>query len=347
MRGHPAGVKATTGSLAHRRAIAYTSLVDRERFQILAGVACNNNCLFCMERDGADGAIPKFHVTPERVWRLLADHAERDDVMFTTGEPTLNANLPGYIGWARGLGYRRIGVTTNGRRLGYEDYARSLLERGLNHVVLSIHGPDARCHDAQTRFPGSFDQTLAGLQTLARLKSDHRFTVHTSTVVGKRNFHLLGATYALLRDLGVDQCVFNCMQPLGRATCLVRQLAPHYSEVVGEFGRLVAAVGDAFPPLFLLDLPLCTTEGLPTRVRGWLESAAIVMYADDGSSEQRTTRVDKEQAYKVKRAECGRCGYDHHCLGVWRRYVDAYGWDELVPVVAPTFDPVGRQPPGR
>ena len=68
---------------------------------------------------------------------------------------SLNPRLTDYVRWARECGYRRIGLTTNARRLGYEAYARRLLEAGLNHVVVSIHGPDARAHDAQTRTPGS------------------------------------------------------------------------------------------------------------------------------------------------------------------------------------------------
>jgi cyclic pyranopterin phosphate synthase len=306
--------------------------VDPERFQVLAGNACNNNCLFCLERDGDAGAVPDFKMTPERMWHVLADHPGRDDVMFTTGEPTLNPNLPAYIGWARDLGYGRIGVTTNGRRLGYEDYTRSLLERGLNHVVISIHGPDAKCHDGLTRMRGTFDQSLAGLKLLAGLKPDYGLTIHTSTVVTTRNYQRFPEIYELFRGLAVDQCIFNCLQPLGRAASLVRHIAPRYSETVREFARLCEAVGDARPPMYFVDLPLCVSEGLPNQVRGWLEVAAFVQYDDEGSPENRTTRTHKEQVHRVKRAECATCRYDRHCLGVWRNYVATFGWDEMVPV---------------
>ena len=222
------------------------------------------------------------------MWHVLADHEGRDDVMFTTGEPTLNPNLAAYIGWARDLGYGRIGVTTNGRRLGYEEYTRSLLDRGLNHLVISVHGPDARTHDGLTRLRGSFDQVLAGMRLLARLKPEYGVSIHTSTVVTTRNFRRFPELYDLLRSLSVDQVVFNMLQPLGRAACLATHLGPHYSETVQELRRLVETVGaDCQPPMFFVDLPLCVSEGLPNHMRGWLEVATFIQYADDGAPEQR------------------------------------------------------------
>jgi cyclic pyranopterin phosphate synthase len=303
----------------------------RERFHILAGVTCNNNCLFCMEHEGEERSFRHLHVTPERVRELLRANAAAGEVMFTSGEPTLNPHLPRYLRWARELGYRRVGLTTNGRRLGYARYTRGLLAAGLNHVVVSIHGPDARCHEGQTRTPGSFAQTLAGLEALAGLKRDFKLTVHTSTVVGKRNYRRLRELYHLLRAFSVDQYVFNVMQPLGRAAHRVESLVARYADIVHEFARLLRVAGEPRPPMFLVDLPLCTTEELPAPVRGYVEFAFFTEFDGDGAPRERATRVHKEAKNRVKRAECRRCAHDAGCLGVWSAYVDAFGWDEFVP----------------
>jgi len=169
-----------------------------ERFHVLSGPSCNNNCVFCMEDDREKRAQLHARITPRRVLASLKAHAADGDVMFTSGEPTLNRNLPVYMRWAKQLGYRTIGLTTNARRLGYEPYARELLGAGMNLVVVSIHGPDAKTHDGQTRTPGSFVQTMAGLALLARLKPEFEFRVQTSTVVGQRNYQRLGEMYRLL-----------------------------------------------------------------------------------------------------------------------------------------------------
>jgi len=304
-----------------------------ERFHILTSSSCNNNCIFCMEAD-ANGARPvPVLASPERVRELLSSRAERDEVMFTYGEPTLSESLPSYLGWARDLGYRRIGVTTNARRLGYEPYAQRLIRAGMNHVVVSIHGPDARCHDGQTRCPGSFAQTLAGLEVLAQLKRQHPLSIHTSTVVCRRNFERLGELHDLLRRFGVDQCVLNVMQPLGRGETFAGQLLVRYGDIVAELGRLLSAVGRPSPPVFLVDLPLCTTESLPGEIRGWVEFAVFTEYARDGQPQPRATRLNKEEPNRTKREECRRCRYDDACLGVWRNYVRSFGWQEFEPVL--------------
>ena len=303
-----------------------------ERFHILAGPTCNNNCVFCMEDDRADRERRHELITPERVLQLLRAHAHGGEVMFTSGEPTLNPNLPTFVRWARQLGYREIGLTTNARRLGYEPYTRRLLQEGLNRVVVSIHGPDARSHDGQTRAPGSLRETVAALELLARLKREHRCALHTSTVVGQRNYRRLGDMYELLRRFDVDQYVFNVMQPLGRGERLLRQLVARYRDVAAAFAQFLAQVGEPLPPVFLVDLPRCTTEGLPDAVRGYVEFAYFTEYEPDGRPRPRASKVHKEAENRAKRADCQRCAYDASCTGVWRNYVETFGWEEFVPV---------------
>lgn len=300
-----------------------------DRFHILVGTSCNNNCVFCMEPRTPDAA----HV-PGRVRGELEAHAGAGEVMFASGEPTLNPSFPTYLRWARELGYRRIGLTTNARRLAYEAYARRLLESGLNHLVVSVHGPDARTHDAQTRSPGSFEQTMAGLAAAARLRREHPFTLHTSTVVGRRNHHRLAEIHALLRPFGVDQHVFNVMQPLGRAEPIVGLLMARYADVVTEFQRFLEGLPPPRGELYLVDLPRCTTERLPPEVRGYVEAAVFTAYGPDGSAEVRRSRVHKEAANREKRPECAACRYDGVCLGVWRAYARVHGWEEFSPVAA-------------
>jgi hypothetical protein len=306
----------------------------RERFHILSGPTCNNNCVFCMEEDRLERRELYQRITPQQVLDSLKEHAAWAEVMFTSGEPTLNKNLAVYMRWARQLGYRVIGLTSNARRLGYEPYARELLREGLNLVVVSIHGPTARIHDGQTRTPGSFAQTIAGLETLDRLKREFRLQIHSSTVVGQRNYRYFGEMLQLLQQHGVDEFVFNVMQPLGRAGKLVDTLVARYTDIVAEFRTFLATVPAPLPAIYLVDLPPCTTEGLPGKVRGYVELATFHEPGADGEMHLLATRETKEQANRVKRADCDRCCYSRGCLGVWRTYADQFGWDEFVPVTS-------------
>lgn len=355
---------------------------DAERLHVLLGYACNNNCLFCMEEDRVTRAQRILEVPPETVRELMERHCRESaggprEVMFTSGEPLLNRHFLGYVAHARALGYETIGVITNGRLFTYEKYARKALQAGLNHIVVSVHGADARHHDAQTRTDASYAQTILGLRTLARLKGEFAFRLHTSTVVNKRNYARLYEIWESLQGLAIDQHVLNVIQPVGRAEVHFRRLVVRFTEVVAEFRRFLDQVGVRESRAFLLDVPWCVTEGLPDETRGFVERYQYyeheeglddaLRFAEDrdgahdgaeacavpgttvtlpgrdaGGREvelRRLTRRRLDQTRKSKRDECLRCRHEPYCEGVWNIYLEAYGWDE--------FQPVERPAPGR
>src|SRR5579859_5520662 len=94
-----------------------------ERVHVSIGAVCNNNCIFCMEEDREGRRINNGAMTPERVRLILEEHRGAEEVCFTSGEPTTRTELPQFAGWAKELGFRRISVMTNGRRLSHLPYA--------------------------------------------------------------------------------------------------------------------------------------------------------------------------------------------------------------------------------
>ena len=345
---------------------------NSERLHVLLGYACNNNCVFCMEEDRATRAQRILEVPPETVRELMERSIRRHreagsgpppEVMFTSGEPLLNRHFLRYVAWARELGFSSIGVISNGRLFTYEKLARRALAAGLNHIVISVHGATSIQHDRLTRTAASYAQTILGLRTLARLKADYDFRLHTATVVNRRNFRDLRAIWDSLQGLRVDQHVFNAVQPVGRAEAHFDALVPRFTELVAAFRDFVG--GLALPSrepgpgqVFLLDVPYCLTEDLPDEVRGFVEryqyyeheeglddallwsedvrcpteAAAVVAGGGDGPELRRLTRRALDETRKSKRDACRRCRHVEACDGVWDRYLDAHGWEEFQPV---------------
>ncbi|HOU54654.1 MAG TPA: radical SAM protein [Myxococcota bacterium] len=328
-----------------------------DRLHVCVGYVCNNNCVFCMEDDRAARRRRLEAQTPEDVRRMMTMDPDAREVMFTSGEPTTHPLLPAYIRMARDLGFPVVGLITNGRRLAYRPYARELLEAGLNHVLVSIHGPNAKIHDMLTRSKGAFVQACTGLANLAVLREEFPdLKVHTSYVVNSYNYKYFLDFYQAMAPLRVDQHVFNVMMPDGRGGRHMESLMARYADIAAEFRRFV----EALPPegvakVFLLDIPYCTTTALPDPVRGYVER--YFHYEPDGEvgfptvppgetgdllqegaldgEQTRYTRVAKsahDAAMRVKRPECASCGFDAVCRGVFRSYVDRFGWDEFVPV---------------
>jgi len=322
------------------------------RVHVSIGAVCNNNCIFCMEEDRDGRYVNNSAMTAERVRWILEQNRGAEEVCFTSGEPTTRPELPDLVAQARALGYGRISIMTNGRRLSSLPYAAGLAKAGMNRFYVSIHGHTKKLHEGLTRTPESFEQTVKGLGSVAKLK---RFGVelHTSTVVTDRNLPHLLDIYRFLRGLGVDQVVFNVMQANGRADTYFEQIFPRYSEIAAAFARFCQEVqdgGEERPMAFLVDIPLCATEAIPDFNRGYVESyhhfdlatQALLpethrperVQEGKGSGLLLVLREDLDRAEREKRAECASCRYDGACSGVWSNYLKRYGWDELVPVPA-------------
>jgi MoaA/NifB/PqqE/SkfB family radical SAM enzyme len=322
----------------------------QERVHILTGAVCNNNCLFCMEED-REGRYETNSATNDDVVKWILDQNRGcEEVCFTSGEPTTNPKLPIWAKWAKEHGVRRVSVMTNGRALSYERYARALAAAGMNRFYVSIHGHEKRLHEGLTRTPGSFEQTVGGLDEIARLKR-YGIDLHTSTVVTRRNLPHLREIYRFLRSHGVDQVVFNVMQANGRANTHFEQIFPKYTDIAAAARAFLDEELRRESPVmaFFVDIPLCTTTGLPDFNRGYVESychyepvsaAHDVIPAEEISA--RTTgpegqlvqirRSDLDDNQRRKRSECGSCRFDGVCEGVWGNYLRRYGWEEFVPV---------------
>jgi cyclic pyranopterin phosphate synthase len=318
-----------------------------ERLHVSIGAVCNNNCIFCMEENRDARYVNNSAMTPERVRWMLEEHRGVEEVCFTSGEPTTRPELIEFVSWAKALGYPRISTMTNGRRCGHLPYTVALAKAGMNRFYVSIHGDTKKLHEGLTRTPDSFAQTVAGLDAITKLKR-YGIELHTSTVVTDRNLpHMLGI-YRFLRSHGVDQVVFNVMQANGRADTYFDQIFPRYSAIASQFESFLSEVGEARPMVFLVDIPLCTTERVADFNRGYLErythynlrterqglevDPEVREATGRGKGLLMMMRADLDEAQRVKRAECATCKYDGTCEGVWKNYLRRYGWSEMVPV---------------
>ncbi len=322
----------------------------QERVHILTGAVCNNNCIFCMEEDRDERYRTNSQTSDEVVRWILDSSVGSEEICFTSGEPTTNPALAKWVFWAKQKGYPKISMMTNGRALSHEPFARKLMSAGMNRMYVSIHGHTEKLHEGLTRTPGSFAQTVAGLEVIRRYKS-HGIEVHTSTVITKRNLPHMAEVYTFLRERGVDQVVFNVMQANGRADTYFEQIFPSYTQIAATAKTFFDARRQVEDPVmaFLVDIPLCTTTALPDFNRGYVEryvhfeppsgvheellagELADRETGPDGTLVQ-IRRGDLDKMARQKRAECSSCRYDDSCEGVWNNYVRRAGWSEFVPV---------------
>ncbi len=291
--------------------------------------ACNNHCIHCVVADQRARALARgrdFRTTAE-VLAELEDARRRGFglVTFTGGEPTLRRDLPVLVRRAVALGLA-VGLQTNGRVLCYAPAREALCGLGVRFVV-ALHGADAEVHDAVTRAPGSFEQTLSAMTALASRGEK----VTGKVVISRRNKASLPAIADVLLRVGVRRLNLTFPHGLGNAARDYRGVVPRLSEVLPPLreavGRMERAGGEA------------VTEAIPLCVLGDLAHIASenhyrehvrseVRQLDQGPRDWSRDRVVEG---KAKAEVCRDCPDDDRCEGVWREYLETYGDEELGP----------------
>lgn len=258
--------------LAFQAAFEERIALSREPQKVIVNVtySCNNHCTFC-----AVGTRTQLHGSLERQREFLTQYRAQGVRLLDLdgGEPTLHPELVPLIQHARALGYERINVTTNGRLLAYEDYARRLLSSGLTSLLVSVHGADARSHARQVGVAEAFDETVAGIRNAVRIAADRRppelggpgaLELGMNVTITKGNHRELPALAQLAWDLGLRWINLQFLTPFGRAT---KWIAPDTAEAA----RIAMGVIDTWRDrmkLQVINLPHCFMPGYEDFLAG-------------------------------------------------------------------------------
>jgi MoaA/NifB/PqqE/SkfB family radical SAM enzyme len=270
---------------------------------------CNQSCDFCFVSthlpSAADAAV-----------RAAIEAAGREGAILVVsgGEPTMNPRLLEYVRMAKAAGVRAIELQTNATRL-EATLAGALVEGGVDQVTVSLHASTAELSDAITGAPGTFVQTLRGLDALAPLP----IRVQINFVFCQTNRddfpNVVELVIARWPSVGITPIfVGSHTDVVPRATSLI----PSFSDILPSLTRGLERARAAGIQVGGLDtmcgLPLCL---VPPSEREAFSSAPLVPGAGDGEF--------------VKGDVCGTCTESHRCYGVRRGYAELYGTAELRP----------------
>ncbi len=155
---------------------------------------CNNDCVICMLAP-VKGQLPAvdFDLFKKLVIRIVSGGRCRH-LILSGAEVTTFPGLGRYVAFAAAFDYfETIQVQTNGRKLCDAAYLRGLIDAGVNEFFISIHGP-REVHDAISRVPGSYDQTMQGIGNLR----GYPVNLLTNTVLTRLNY---GHVAALIEEI--------------------------------------------------------------------------------------------------------------------------------------------------
>jgi len=322
-----------------------------KNLELNLGKPCNNRCVFCATGEQSRGV--RGWMAPDEVDRAL-DQGRREGaeaVSFVGGEPTINGDLPRSVRCARDLGYTRIALCTNGRRLARAPLLESLLDAGLTRVAVSIHSHRAALEDRITGRPGAFDEKLAALALLTAARDQGRLPdgLSLNTVLHAQNLATLPQLAAYFGRRGLTDIRFNFIRPEvppDQARRWVPTFARTTPRVLDLVVRNETTLGMR---LTLADFPLCRlpwevlANGHLVRsylgeVRDLETQVAMHRPAQQGGTKRFDWQHQRQTLLKQHVPPCDECVLRPRCEGIWRGYVDLYGDKEFTdgPAIART-----------
>jgi len=176
---------------------------------------CNSHCVMCTNCDSyIEEPDVRYSLSKhrEKIAEFKASGKDRgvyyrngehgDYFLFTGGEPTMNPEFFRLLGEYRtSFPLMPFTLLTNGRSFCMESFAKNTLRVGGSpfEVCVPVHGPDATTHDSVTRAPGSFDETVKGLDHLLKARAPGQ-KVEVRIILHKRPTEWLEDTLKYLLD---------------------------------------------------------------------------------------------------------------------------------------------------
>lgn len=190
----------------------YTHTPDEKKHWVRITGACNNRCLFCLDKDTMDGSIRPF----EEVVADLRTGIERGAAraIISGGEASIHPRFADIIAAASGMGYTWIQTITNGRMFYYRDFVDKAVRAGLREVTFSLHGHTPELFEKLTGTPGSFKQALTGFRNAV---STPGLVVSVDIVVCGINAPFLKDIVKFYRALGAREFDLLYTAPFGGA----------------------------------------------------------------------------------------------------------------------------------
>jgi MoaA/NifB/PqqE/SkfB family radical SAM enzyme len=209
----PASGAAADGS---DKVVSHEHAAHEKRNWVRLTFECNNRCVFCLDSDTHDGRMRDRDEVKEQI--IEGRRAGATRLILSGGEPTIHPRYVDFIKLGKKAGYSKIQTVTNGRLFQYQDFLDRCIQAGLDEITFSLHGPNARIHDALVGVKGAWEQESAGLRrALETRERTGRPIVNVDIVINRANVKHLKEMLDLFIGWGVHEFDLLQVVPFGRA----------------------------------------------------------------------------------------------------------------------------------
>lgn len=287
---------------------------------IFMGYSCNNNCIFCCN------SIRRKHIKDESTVEikrkiLVAKKSGSTYLELIGGEPTIRKDIFEIVRFAKKLNFGTIIFATNGRMFSNKEFAKRIIEAGINQIVFSIHGHNSKLHDSLTRVPGSFKELKKGIKNLEEMGFNN---IGSNTTIVKQNYKYLVGIGKLIFNLGIRNSEFIFVDPTrGAPKENFNEIVPTYDKVspyvnnLLEFGKIKKILH-----WHIRYYPLCSiNEKYHSMVSEIHEKKVFKTEHLAPDFVNRDVEQSREIVGRTKIEKCKDCKYSDKCEGYWKEYI--------------------------
>lgn len=221
---------------------------------------CNNRCTICMLSEVQEPVAGLSFERFQEELAIVVQEGRYRNLILSGGEVTTFRHLGRYARFAASLGwFEKIQIQTNGRRLADERYVEHLVDCGVNEFFVSVQGLE-ETNDAITRVPGSFLQTIKGIDNLA----GHDVRVITNSVLTTQTLPEMPALVDFLLAQPVHEVQVWNFFPMERTDSRNRVVSLKYFSTL--LPRLAESAVRAEKPLVLKSFPECLPSPPPISI---------------------------------------------------------------------------------
>ncbi len=286
---------------------------------IKVGFECNNNCIFCLNKDKRETKTFDVEVLKLKI-NSYCEKNRLEKLIISGGEPLIYKNLFEILDFAKNKGAQRFEIQTNGRMLAYIDMIRRLENYKPINFLLSLHFSQKNLYKKYMQIDG-FDQVIRGIRNLTA--TNLGFTVNT--VIMKQNLNDLENIINLLLENKVKRTQYRYIDGknvINEYTDFV----PKYSDAIPVTKKIIKHYSNDIN-IFLREIPLCLLGEQYKKFLSIHSEKRLNATTNDLLTNQ---EVEKNQ---FKHPNCTGCFYINQCPGIRNEYIQMYGSPEIIPIV--------------
>ena len=268
--------------------------------------------------------------TTEEILQIMKERRSSgsESIEFTGGEPTIRKDIVFLLRSASEMGFKEIALSTNARMFSYRPFLEAAVNAGITRVSTTLDGGNEKMHDAITRTPGSFKQTVAGIDNLVRFG----IPVTVNTVLFKLNVSNLEEIAEKLIELNVSSWGILDLIPDGnirdiyKSSCLTLPEANQALQTIFNYKDRIRIQLFDFSPCVI---PSYMLEGEDNI--SYFDAAGRDKAFDQLGYGQNRLTIKKDSvddSHKIRLDICHKCSKTNECGGVWKDHYARYGEED-------------------